>query len=251
MRRVGRYLVDAYDLGHNPKGISRVLSSLIPRLVQQRDGDILVACAPEARSLLESSGLEIVVEQRRAQSRWEQLDLPRLARAVGADAVYSHRECGPLWGPPFVLHVPEDPEVRWARDPPATAREYARRAYSRVLFGPSLRHARVVAASTPAVASQLSARHRLSRDAIVEIPLGVDLDLFRRAGSPSRANLFHLGSSDPRDRTLLVLEAWSAAQAQLRVLPPLAIAGELGELTEIVRRRAADLGVPLETARSS
>jgi glycosyltransferase involved in cell wall biosynthesis len=96
------------------------------------------------------------------------------------------------------------------------------------------------------VASQLSERHGLPKNSIVEIPLGVDLDLFQPAANPRRMNVFHLGSSDPRDRTLLVLDAWAAAREQIPFLPPLTIGGELGELTEPVRRRAAELKIELE-----
>lgn len=242
---VRRYLIDAIDLGHNTKGISRVLGSLVPHLVRQSDDAIVIACTAEGRDLLGASDAEIVVVHRPLQSRWEQWDLPRLAKRVRADAVYSHRECGPLWGSPLVLHVPEDPEVRWARNPRTSARDRARQIYSRALFGRAVRHAAVVAASTPAIARQLARRHGLHVESVGVIPLGVDLDLFHPAESPRNDEIFHLGSSDPRDRSVLVVEAWATAR-EASPLPKLVIGGALGEIETSLRRRASELKVELE-----
>jgi glycosyltransferase involved in cell wall biosynthesis len=244
---MSRYLIDALDLGHNTKGITRVLSNLVPSLLARSHDEILIASTSEGREILAGIGAaQSVVVSRPLQSRWEQWDLPRLARERGADAVYSHRECGPLWGPPVVLHVPEDPEVRWERDPPRSARDRARRAYSRLLLRRSLRHAGVVAASTPSAAAQLEVRYGLPARSVTTIPLGVDLELFHPAEAPAGDSIFHLGSSDPRDRTVLVVEAWSAARAIQPSLPRLVLGGHLGEVEAAVRRRARELEVELE-----
>jgi glycosyltransferase involved in cell wall biosynthesis len=243
---VKRYLVDALDLGHNEKGVSRVLLSLVPRLLERSD-EVLVACSNTGNELLgERLQGRAVVVSRPLQSKWEQWDLPWLARRHGVAAVYSHREAGALWGPPLLLHVPEDPEVRWQRDPPRSARDRARRMYSRLLLRRSLRHSAVVAVSTRAVARQLAAGYGIDLDSILLIPLGVDLELFRPSTHSAGDAVFHLGSSDPRDRTVLVAEAWALASRLSGSLPKLVIGGDLGHVAEAVRERADELGVTVE-----
>jgi glycosyltransferase involved in cell wall biosynthesis len=240
---VARYLVDALELGRNPKGISRVLASLAPQVVTRATDEVFVACTTDADGYLPDVPQNRVVHVRpELQSVWEQWSLPRLAQKIGATAVYSHRESGALWGPPLVLHVPEDPEVRWDRDPPRSLREHGRRLYSRATMRRSLSRA-VVAASTAAVAAQLSARYRIAHDYISIIPLGVDLALFSPDDGARADSIFHLGSSDPRDQTLTVVEAWAAARSSLGGLPRLVIGGGLGDLAERVRYRAEQLGV--------
>jgi glycosyltransferase involved in cell wall biosynthesis len=242
---LNRYLIDAVELGHNPKGISRVLASLVPLVVARATMDeVFVACTVEAREALARVPSDRLVRVHRGlQSRWEQWGLPRLARRVGVGATYSHRESGALWGPPLVLHIPEDPELRWERDPPRSAREHARRAYSRTTMRRAIHRAAVVAASTPTVASALSNRYRIPLSSISIIPLGVDLSLFSPSSAPAAETIFHLGSPDPRDRTLLVVEAWAAAREHIETLPKLVIGGRLGDVAGTVERRACELGV--------
>jgi glycosyltransferase involved in cell wall biosynthesis len=244
---INRFLIDALELGHNSTGISRVLSSLIPWLVRLSSDEVHVACTSRGIALLdESAAKHAVVVPPRLQSRWEQWDLPRLGARLGVSAIYSHRECGPLWGPPIVLHLTEDPEVRWRRDPPGSPRDYARRMYSRLLMRRAVQRAGVIAASTQSVARQLADRFCISSKAVSIIPLGVDLAMFCPAREPKKDVVFHLGSSDPRDRTVLVVDAWAAARAQEPSLPRLVIGGRLGVVEQEVRRRATVLGVDVD-----
>ncbi len=240
---MARYLVDAVELGHNPKGISRVLASLVPRLVERSNHEIFIACTVEGDDHL--TGVppgRVIHVARRLQSAWEQWGLPNAARRIQASAVYSHRESGAVWGAPLVLHVPEDPEVRWERNPPRSAREYARRLYSRATMRRALGRA-VVAASTSAVAARLSLRYEVPQETIAIIPLGVDMILFTPAENPAASSVFHLGSSDPRDQTLAVVEAWAEARRSIEELPKLVIGGMLGDLAPRVERAASELGV--------
>lgn len=221
------YLLDALDLGTNPKGISRVLSSLVPELVGLRAGHVLVACTRAGAGLLPVPEDRLVVVPSRLQSRWEQWELPRLARRLRVQAVYSHREAGALWGAPLVLHVPEDPEVRWARQPTVSFRNLARRRYSRAVMRRALCRAAVVGASTPSVAAHLSAAYGI--DDVRVLPLGVDLSRFTPAPHPAEDMVFHLGSADQRDRSDLVVQAYARAVAREPGLPPLVLGGALGE----------------------
>jgi glycosyltransferase involved in cell wall biosynthesis len=242
---VDRFLFDALDLGHNPKGVGRVLSSVVPHLVEQAPDEIVIVCTAAGIELLDPAAQARAVEVGRPlQTRWEQWSLPRLGRKLRAAATYSHREAGAMWGPPLVLHIPEDPEVRWERTPPRTAREHARRLYNRLLIRRSITHAAVLAVSTTSVADGLRRRYGVRRR-IATLPLGVDLEVFAPAARPRRDAVFHLGSSDPRDHTMLVVDAWAAARRD-GPLPPLTIGGDLGELELAIRERAARLDVPLE-----
>ena len=118
------------------------------------------------------------------------------------------------------------------------------RAYSRLTMRAALKRCAVVGASTPTVARQLASRYSLSTVSV--IPLGVDLDLFRPSHTPTGGSIFHLGSSDPRDRTVLVVEAWALARQRRDDLPRLVVGGGLASVEDLVERRATELGVPVE-----
>jgi glycosyltransferase involved in cell wall biosynthesis len=106
----------------------------------------------------------------------------------------------------------------------------------------------VAAASTDAVAAHLAARYRTPRAAIRVLPLGVDLELFRPAPAPAGDFVFHLGSSDPRDRTTMVVDAWAHAKRRDESLPNLVIGGRLDDVELHVLSRSRDLNVPVELA---
>ena len=241
------WLIDAVDLGVNPKGISRVLASLADALCDVAPEDVVFAVTPAGQpALAHLPRTRVVCVAPSLQSRWEQVGLPRLARQLGAAAIYSHREAGALWGPPLVLHVPEDPEVRWERTPPTTAKSRARQVYSRSILKAALRRAAVVGVSTSAVGDQISSRYRLPRTAIRLIPLGVDLERFQPAAVPRADCVFHLGSHDPRDRSVLVVEGYAGA-LRTTALPPLVIGGSLGtSMSAEVEQRALQLGVAVK-----
>ena len=240
-----RFLVDLGMLGRNHKGVGRVLAELGGRLA--RDGRVRLACTAVALDHL--AGIDrsrISVLPATPQSIWEQVVVPAAARRVGAGAVYSHMEGGALWGPPLVLHVPEDPEVRWSREPADTFRERARRRYSRALLDRALARARVVA-STRATAADLNRNHGVPLAAITVVPLGVDLDRFspgppggERDGPPA---FFHLASPDPRDRTELVIDAFAALVEAHDGPVRLVVGGDLGGRRAALAARAAALGV--------
>jgi len=233
-RRPGRpLLLDAGALGRNTKGVARVLREVTPRLVALDPGRYLVACStPDAARLLpDVPGDRLVVAPYRSQSVWEQWTLPALGARIGAGAIYSHQECGALWGPPLLLHVPEDPEVRWRREVATTVRERARRRYSRTLMDRSLARADVVV-STVATARDLGRHHGVDPASVGVVPLGVDLTRFRPAppcgAVPHAPYFFHLASADPRDHTDAVIDAFADAGAS-RGGTMLVVAGDLGE----------------------
>ncbi len=239
-------VLDLGVLGRNPKGVGRVLAELTPRLVELDPGRYRVVCTPSALPLLGGhvDRSAAVVLPAVPQAAWEQVVLPAAARRLGAGAVYSHQECGALWGPPLLLHVPEDPEVRWAREPVTTAREGARRTYSRALLGRSLRRALVVT-STRATLDDLSRNHGLPSAAGEVVPLGVDLGRFRPPSGPGGRPpyFFHLASSDPRDRTDLVVDAYARLSARAADAPALVVAGRLGARAAAMEARVVRHGI--------
>lgn len=239
-------VLDLGVLGRNPKGVGRVLGELAPRLVARDPDRYRVVCTRAALPLLVGhvDRAAAVVAPAVPQAAWEQVVLPAAAARLGAGAVYSHQECGALWGPPLLLHVPEDPEVRWGREPVTTVREGARRAYSRALLGRALRRALVVT-STGATLEDLRRNHGLPASSGEVVPLGVDLDRFCPPAGPARRPpyFFHLASSDPRDRTALVVDAYARLSARSADAPGLVVAGRLGAQAGSVEERVAGHGI--------
>jgi glycosyltransferase involved in cell wall biosynthesis len=212
------------------RGVTRVLQQLFPLLVADARLDCAILSSAEGRELLELESLAPFHEvPAMSQSMWEQYGLAHSARQVGADAVYSFAECGPLWGPPTLLHVPEDPFVRWQGFKADTHRERVRRTYQRLTMGRGLRHAALLAACSSAGRSALVGRFGLRFDAVEMIPLGVDMRRFH-PNSPTlpEDGVFHLSSSEARDMTTLVVCAYAKATSLVPDLPDLFIAGELG-----------------------
>jgi glycosyltransferase involved in cell wall biosynthesis len=242
----GPLVLDLIGLGVNTKGVARVLTELAPRLFALAPQRYRAVCSPAGLPALRQLGIAdgSVVIHRVPNAAWEQVVLPGICTRLGAGAVYSHQECGALWGPPQLLHVPEDPEIRWQREPTTDFRERARRGYSRLLMDRSLARAEVVV-STSATRDDLVRNHHLGPDRATVVPLGVDLERFRpaadrHAGAPY---FFTLSSSDDRDRTDLVLRAFGRYRSAPDGRCRLVIGGSLGERADGLRRLATELGV--------
>ena len=178
------------------------------------------------------------------QSTWEQYGLPRHAKRIEADAIYSHAECGPLWGPPLLLHVPEDPFVRWQSAGADTRREQVRRVYQRATIRRGLHHAAALATSSSAGQSALTHRFGLPAGSIALVPLGADLTVFHpEAGAIREDGIFHLSSTEARDMTTVVVRAYAQALSLAPDLPDLVIAGNLGAQGRKVHEAARACGV--------
>jgi glycosyltransferase involved in cell wall biosynthesis len=230
--------VDAVHLRPGGKGTARVLANLAPRLLAREEGRIrymafTTRAGAEVLGKRYARGAVVVVPEM-LDSLWVHRALPKYARRAGADLLYLHREVGPLWGPPYLLHVPEDPTARWARTPPGAWRVRARAVLDRATMGASIRRARALATSTEATARDLARRFTVSQGRFATVPLGVDSFFFEaeaRRAPDRRRDIFHLGSEDPRDSTLAVIRAYLWLQGHAsRLPPPIVIAGDLGKL---------------------
>lgn len=252
--RRGPFVLDLRDLGLNRRGVGRVLKEIGSRLLVWYPESYHAICGPAGPQILRDIDADLLttVGQHPA-AVFEQITLPLLASRLRARAIYSHRECGALWGPPLVLHVPEDPEVRWSRQSmqvvraagEAAGREMARQAYSRLIMNRSLRKARIVTSSA-STGADLEKFHGLRTDRVTVVPLGVDLDRFRPMvddGIPDVPYLFHLSSSDPREHSSVVIHAFARFVAQVREPVRLIVAGDLGPTGAPLGQLVADLGL--------
>ena len=246
-------VLDLRDLGVNRRGVARTLMEVGSRLLAGDPKRYRAVCSAEGLPLLpEIDRAQLTVVPPHSQALFEQVTLPMVAARLGASAVYSLRECGALWGPPLHLHVTEDPEVRWAREPMRLVgpgggfgRELARRGYSRLLMNHALHRARV-ATCTLATAADLERSHGLSIDSVTVVPLGVDLDQFRRLErgiSNEVPYLFHLSSADPREHTSVVVDAFARLVARIAQPVRLVIAGDLGSSRQSTVDSVARLGL--------
>lgn len=247
-------VLDLRDLGVNPWGVGRVLEEVGPRIMALAPDRCRAICTEAALPALPDIERNLLTfAPRSPHTFYEQWTLPFLSTRVGARAVYSHRECGALWGPPLVLHVTEDPEIRWSQESLSRvprelgiSREIARRAYSRRLMNSSLHRARLVTSSR-VTALDLERNHGIDSSQVRVIPLGVDLNTFRPHERPERGEvpyLFHLGTNKLRDNTELVIESFAQFIARHPDPVRLVVAGELdlraGQLKTLVGKLAIE-----------
>lgn len=233
--KTGRSIVvlDAFDVRDDGKGVSRALVNIVPRLAARASDRraYVVLSTPEGARLLEGllpNQLRIVPDTR--GSLWEQVSLPWFARSVGAKLIYMLREVAPLVGPPYILHIPEDPEVRWRREPPKGTRERTRATYQRFLMRRSLSRASALLAISSATAQRMERQYGLVPGTISPVPLAVEERFLNAARKERGGFVFHLGSSDPRDNTVQVIRAYGELARQLQDPPELIVGGDLGSL---------------------
>lgn len=237
--RVG---IDATALGPGGKGIARYLADLLPEvaaLAPDAAVQPVVLAGPDARLPAGIDGIAVVAVRSRPAIRWEQVELPRVARRERLALVHVTTDRLPvLPAPPLALYLFEDPRhrldlARGSRTPKVAVAD----ALTTALFPLSIRRARVLLTSAESTARDLVARG-IDRGRIGVIRPGVSESF--RPGSPDeiaavRASLdlaagyvLHFSSSDARDNTPVAIEAYAKARALVPALPPLVIAGRVG-----------------------
>lgn len=224
-------VVDAFDIRIRGKGISRAMQNIATGLGARSNAScryVILTTAEGAGVLGEDERLSIKLVPSMPGTVWEQIGLPFFARSVGGRLIYAHRESAPLISPPYILHIPEDPEIRWRRDPPRGMKERARARYQRLVVRRSLDRADVLLASSKTTASIVERNYGFAPGSVKPIPLGVEERFFTGVEERSENYIFHLGSSDPRDNSMLVVDAYLKLLGTIDDLPNLVIAGDLG-----------------------
>lgn len=240
MRRI---ILDGMAIRPGGRGVARVLKQVLPLLARRTDDtEYVIVTSDEGRAVLPAS-LDVTIAPLMPMSIWEQFGLPEYARRLGGTAVYSYAECGPIWGPPVIMNVPEDPHVRWAFSPVDTRKELLRRAYQRFAMRRSVLRSPVVITSSHAVATQLVDRFGRDLPPTEVVPLGVDTSIFYPDQTePSEDAVFHIGG-EARDQSVLVVQAYARALQLGADLPELALAGNLGPFAKRVHEEARRLKV--------
>jgi glycosyltransferase involved in cell wall biosynthesis len=238
-------LLDGMAILRGGRGVARALRHVLPLLVDEcRESECIIITSQEGLELLGPHVGRVVVVPWMPKTLWEQFGLPWYARKLGVSVIYSLAECGPAWGPPIVLNVPEDPYIRWAGAPAVGYREHLRRFYQRTMMRTSLRRALVLVTCSSAIAVNLRARFGDTLPKVRVVPLGVDSALFYPDHRPaSDDEVFHLGSDEARDQSIVLVNAYAKALQLVPDLPDLVIAGNLGGRSQLVTHAAEEIGV--------
>jgi len=242
---VTRVALDGFAVRESGAGVSRVLRQVLPLLASQQGRiEYVTLTTAEGARLLSPLDCEMVVVPHMPKTVWEQSALPWHSSRLKAKAIYTHSECAPLWGPPALLHVPEDPYLRWVGTPATTAHEHVRRAYQRLMVRRSVYRSPLLVTSCRSIACALKARFGDELPVRAIVPLGVDSNIFYPdVVAPREDMVFHLGSAEPRDQSALVVRAYAEALKTTPGLPDLAIAGKLGERTKAVAAAIDETGL--------
>lgn len=224
--------LDGIALRERGRGVTRSMKHLIPLLAMKGDLKYVALLTKEGDRMLGDFEGDKIIVPRMPTSIWEQFGLPFYARRAGASLIYSLAECAPLWGARVLLHVPEDPYIRWQLMPASSFREHLRRAYQRLTMTAGIQRAPLIIASCGPTANALRQRFGNHIAALTIVPLGVDINFFRASPNPSEDAIFHLGSAETRDQTTAVVQAYSEALKLSPDLPDLVIGGDLGSNVE-------------------
>src|SRR5256714_2219241 len=206
MGAMARLAVDATAVAPGAKGIGRVAKGAVEALAAR--GVDVVALA--------RAGAELDARTEAVRARpavlWEQVGLRRAAREH--DVVLTFTERLPVGARGrFVVWLYELPHRRLERNTGVYQR--GSDLVTRVLWKRSLRAAWRVAAGSQATANELRATLPGLEVAVVYPGLGPEFSPGEGAGG-ARRYVLHLGSSDPRDNTATVLEAFERARARVR-----------------------------------
>jgi glycosyltransferase involved in cell wall biosynthesis len=213
-------LVDATAIPANRGGVGRNLEFLVPALdrigarmtvvAQPRDVDWLRAVAPNAEVISPAS----LPSSRPLRLAWEQVALPRIARRVGADVIFS-----PHYTMPLAAHVPVVVALYDAiffSHPELHSR--LKRIFFRFWIRRSLGRAAACVAPSEATRSELLRLLQPRHDRIRVALLGVDQATFHRptaAEAQSAAELIgtdkwiaFLGTLEPRKNVANLVRAF-------------------------------------------
>ena len=230
------------EVGHGPARTTHHVLQAFGERSESLEPILLVTRAGSKH--LEDWPYETLIVPDMSNTLWEQIGLPYYCKKISAGVVYSHRACGPTWGPPTVLHFLDDPRLAGSRGATATTpREQLKRVYQRMTVSRALHHARVVVVNTKVVADSLREGYGTTLP-IAIVPLGVDRDRFYPDSTePKEDSVFHLGSWEPRDQTPTVVTGYARSLILAPDLPDLVVGGVLGEQLYPSRKAAEEAGI--------
>lgn len=241
MPRVG---FDGLMISSDGKGHARSERHAVEALAARDEYELVVF----VREPVEVDGVEIVPVEPRLTIDWELRGLPAAARRHRLDAFVTLSERLPLAGSlPFVVWLFESPahRIRANRETHAPLWHRSSDLITASLWKRSLRHAAHVAFGSKATRDEVLGQVDLASTSVVYpgVPPG-----FAARDDERDAFVLHLGSNDPRDNTVVAVEACRRAGAELRVVGGWSGEGANGvgrvsdpELADLYRRAACFL----------
>jgi glycosyltransferase involved in cell wall biosynthesis len=243
---MARFGIDATAVTPAGKGLARVQRKAVESLAALELGHELVVYVrdPEALPLFAHLPVRCIRVPDRLTLVWEQLGLERAVRSERLDAMLTPTERLPVVGRGrYVVWLYELPTHRIAENRRRGASLWQRTSdlVTQLIWRRSLRRAAVVIAGSEATVREL-------RDAVAGLDARVVHPAFDDAFGPGPADdrgryVFHLSSSDPRDNTETVLEAFARVRSGLDPAVGLVVGGGLGAAEAPLRAHAADLGI--------
>jgi glycosyltransferase involved in cell wall biosynthesis len=225
---VPRVAIDATAVSPDGKGHARSQRKLVESLVALGRYDVVAYVrTSEAAALIPQ--VETVVLGRGKALAWEQIGMRRALKR--ADLLVTLGERLPLGAESrVVVWLFELPTHRIVENRRVGAGWYQRGSdlVTSALWRHSLAHAARVVAGSRATAAELG------RDIPVVYP-GLDDGFGPGVGREGRY-VFHLASSDPRDNTATVLDAWARVETDAELI----VGGGLGALAPELRERAGN-----------
>lgn len=222
--------IDARQVSAAGKGHARTQRRLVESLAALGRHELVAFVRTgEAAEILRPSGVRIERIREPVAMLWEQVGMTREAERLGLDAFLTLGDRLPIrrHGVRFVLWLFELPTHRmetttglWNRGSDA---------FTKLLWRHSMRRGTRVVCGSEATARELVPEIAELRGKLTVIYPGLD-EGFAEGPSPEEPGpyVFHLGSTDPRDNTETVVEAFRRARPRLREPVRLVVGGDLG-----------------------
>ena len=207
--------IDGIQIAPDARGVGRVQRRLAESLAALRRHELVVFVREPGEALLPAVRTERISEP--FFLAWQQWGMPRAARRLRLDAVLTLTDRTPVWGGGrYVVWLFELPTHRIEQNRRIGAGLWQRVSdlVTSALWKRSLRTAAAVAAGSRATADEIEREVPELRGRVHVVYPGLDERFV--PGAPARDRyVFHLGSSDPRDNLVAVVEAFRRAQARV------------------------------------
>jgi glycosyltransferase involved in cell wall biosynthesis len=223
---VARIGIDARYASAAGKGIARSQRMLVESLAALGRHEIVAFVGEGGAGAFPGIGARVERIREPIALLWEQVGMPRAARRLGLDAFVTLADRLPVVGStPCIVWLFELPTHRMATTSGAWNR--GSDIFTAALWKPSMRRAAAVATGSRATAGELEQAVPELRGRVRAIHPGLAGDFSPGPGPDEPRYVFHLGSTDPRDNTETVVEAFRRAGVDARLV----IGGDLGGRT--------------------